>query len=836
MKTESSMRLSKQERYRLMKISLLDSSIVLFLCFVFDFLFYKFGYHYFKLSITDLYLANTSIVVVLVGLLAFRSWKTIESLWDKQKRLIESERRYRGVVESQQDLVVRVNSEGKLTFVNEAYCRVFGKTSDEFLTQTFHPMVHEDDLPQTLAEMEKLNMPPYRCAVEQRAKTSHGWRWFAWEDSAIHDENGNLIEIQAVGRDITQRKEMEESLREKDQFFSSIFESIQDGISILDTEYSIVKANSVFLQRYALHHDTVIGKKCYSVHHGRDSVCPWCPIPSMIKQNAPSFALIPTDGRDPSQGWSELSTFPLFNIKTGEMEGVIEYIRDVTEKKKAEENLRASEATNRALLKAIPDIIFRISRDGRCIGTVEEEHEDFYKQPSDFLGKHFNEILPSPLAQTWIERVNTVFETGEMQIFEYPLTIKGNEQFFEARMVLSGKDEMLAIIRNITAARRAQEQISTLNAKLEQRVSKRERELAAANKQLAISNQTLNAERTYISTAIDILPIPIFFISGDGKIVRTNSAMSAVMGRLGITSIFDVRVLDPTTHKTIAQSDWPIYAVLNGEVINGEEKILVLPDDTEIPIILHAAPFLINGDIAAIIAIQDISALKESERAKDQFLAILSHELLTPLTSILGWSQLAQGTDRADLTEQSLAVIERNARRQKRLVDDLLDITRIIHRKLSLQLETCELWNLVEQAVESIQQVAEDDHITLQLLPCDKAVTVRVDPERMLQVISNLLNNAMKFTEPGGTITVTEQSTVECARLIIQDNGIGIPSHVLSKLFQPFVQGDHDNRSGLGLGLALVKGIIDEHQGSVTAQSEGLGHGSTFVVELPIML
>jgi PAS domain-containing protein len=145
------MRLSKQERYRLMKISLLDSSIVLCLCFVFDFLFYKFGYHYFKHSITDLYLANTSIVVVLVGLLALRSWKTIESLWDKQKRLIESERRYRGVVESQQDLVVRVNSEGKLTFVNEAYCHVFGKTSDELLTQSFHPMVHEDDLPQTLA-------------------------------------------------------------------------------------------------------------------------------------------------------------------------------------------------------------------------------------------------------------------------------------------------------------------------------------------------------------------------------------------------------------------------------------------------------------------------------------------------------------------------------------------------------------------------------------------------------------------------------------------------------------------------------------------------------------
>lgn len=136
----------------------------------------------------------------------------------------KSEARYRGLVETQQDLIVRVNPEGLFTFVNDVYCKTFGKRSDELLGKSFMPLVHPDDLQATLKEMEKLRVPPFRMTVDQRAMTASGWRWLSWEDTAIHDKDGTLLEIQAVGRDITERKQAEEALKvaikRKDEFIS----------------------------------------------------------------------------------------------------------------------------------------------------------------------------------------------------------------------------------------------------------------------------------------------------------------------------------------------------------------------------------------------------------------------------------------------------------------------------------------------------------------------------------------------------------------------------------------------------------------------------------------
>lgn len=141
-----------------------------------------------------------------------------------EEALRKSEERYRGMVESQQDLIVRVTPAGVFTFVNEVYCRTFDKSKEDLLGKSFMPLVHPDDLKATLVEMKKLNVPPYRISVDQRAKTAEGWKWLSWEDYAIRDSNGKIIEIQAVGRDITDRKRAEEmlrdSLRHKDEFIS----------------------------------------------------------------------------------------------------------------------------------------------------------------------------------------------------------------------------------------------------------------------------------------------------------------------------------------------------------------------------------------------------------------------------------------------------------------------------------------------------------------------------------------------------------------------------------------------------------------------------------------
>lgn len=137
----------------------------------------------------------------------------IIELEEKTARLQESERRYRGLIESQQDLIVRVDSEGRFTFVNEAYCRVFGKSQRDLIGYKFQPLIHPDDVESTMDAMKKLEHPPHRCYIEQRALTSNGWRWFAWEDDAILDDEGSVLEVQGVGRDITGLKETQQQLQ-----------------------------------------------------------------------------------------------------------------------------------------------------------------------------------------------------------------------------------------------------------------------------------------------------------------------------------------------------------------------------------------------------------------------------------------------------------------------------------------------------------------------------------------------------------------------------------------------------------------------------------------------
>ena len=227
--------------------------------------------------------------------------------------------------------------------------------------------------------------------------------------------------------------------------------------------------------------------------------------------------------------------------------------------------------------------------------------------------------------------------------------------------------------------------------------------------------------------------------------------------------------------------------------------------------------------------------LQQIDRANDHFLAILSHELLSPLTSILGWADVGLQSSDNEVTSKALGVILNNARRQKRLVDDLLDVSRMNYQKLHLERNFVDLWELAKQSIEGIQQQTAERRIDLRVVPPENAMPVFADASRMLQVFTNLLANAIKFTDPQGTITVTGTCDGLQAWVEVRDTGIGITAGDLETIFELFNQGaaDKDHGKGLGLGLALVQGIVNLHDGTITAESPGIGFGSTFCVKLP---
>jgi PAS domain S-box-containing protein len=244
----------------------------------------------------------------------------------------------------------------------------------------------------------------------------------------------------------------------------------------------------------------------------------------------------------------------------------------------------------------------------------------------------------------------------------------------------------------------------------------------------------------------------------------------------------------------------------------------------------------------AVILAREQAARQQAEianRIKDEFLATVSHELRTPLNSILGWAVLLRSpaAEKFD-SNHALEVIERNARAQTQLIDDLLDVSRIITGKLRLDLRPIELVQIVRSSVETVRPASEAKNVSIETNFGPGAVPVSGDPARLQQVLWNLLTNAVRFTPPGGRITVEVDLLGGHVQTIIKDTGIGIPAEFLPYVFDRFRQADGSltrQQGGLGLGLAIVRHMVELHGGTVEAHSEGTGLGATFRVILPVL-
>jgi signal transduction histidine kinase len=229
-----------------------------------------------------------------------------------------------------------------------------------------------------------------------------------------------------------------------------------------------------------------------------------------------------------------------------------------------------------------------------------------------------------------------------------------------------------------------------------------------------------------------------------------------------------------------------------------------------------------------------------AERALDEFLAIVSHELRTPLNAVLGWaSVLRQRKVDANMMEKALDSIERNARVQARLVEDLLDLGRVVSGKLRVTLRPLEPRSFIAAALETMRSAAEAKGVALEAtLEALSGLTISGDLDRLQQVVWNLLANAVKFTPRGGKVHLRAYAKADQLVVEVQDTGIGIPASFMPYLFERFRQADVGQvkaQRGLGLGLALVRHLVELHGGTVSASSEGEGRGSTFRIFLPLL-
>lgn len=258
----------------------------------------------------------------------------------------------------------------------------------------------------------------------------------------------------------------------------------------------------------------------------------------------------------------------------------------------------------------------------------------------------------------------------------------------------------------------------------------------------------------------------------------------------------------------------------------------------------RAAPIVWEGASALLVVLRDVShrrcreeELRRSLRRRDHFLAILSHEMRNPLSAIVNATQLLQrnAADKHALA-RAVEVLEHQSRQLTRLLDDLLDISRVSEGKIELRQDLVDLRQTVREAAESVAAAMTQRYLTLEVALPEEVLEVAGDPARLLQAVTNLLTNAVKYTEPGGHVWLSAQAEEAQVVLRVRDTGIGIPQDRLESIFEPFFQADSTlarSNGGMGIGLALVRSMVYFHGGTVQAESDGPGRGSTFTVRLP---
>jgi len=296
-----------------------------------------------------------------------------------------------------------------------------------------------------------------------------------------------------------------------------------------------------------------------------------------------------------------------------------------------------------------------------------------------------------------------------------------------------------------------------------------------------------------------------------------------------------------------------LEAIARGEQIAHFETIRIRKDGRRISVSVTLSP--IRDEDGAVVGVSKIARditeevelraregaayrqAAEANRVKDEFLATLSHELRTPLGSIFGWIRMLQaGHLDADRTRHALTVMERNCRAQMALISDLLDMSRVVTGRIRLDLRSVDLAEVVRTALDGARPTALAKSIEIVFQPSADVPRVAADPERMQQVVWNLVSNAVKFTDTGGRVEVRVERANGGARLRVTDTGIGIAPDLLPHIFDAFRQADSSatrSHGGLGLGLAIVRQLVELHGGAVAATSEGLGRGTTFTVTLP---
>ncbi len=538
--------------------------------------------------------------------------------------------------------------------------------------------------------------------------------------------------------------------------------------------------------------------------------------------------------------WNNCTGQPQVDEK-GNVTHVVGFCRDITESKKNEIALRNSESFVRTILDSLPAHISVLDKTGKIV-AVNQAWRNFAASnclegqlDSTDIGQNYVKVCETSAAfeeetKTVVERMRAVLDgTSDGFTFEYPCHSLTEERWF---ILQASAMETGAVISHID-------------------ISARKR----------AENELKNSEE-FNRSIFENSPDCVKVMNLDGTLYTINSSGLCVLEIGDFSTVAGSRWIDFWEGDEHEKAREAVETARNGETAHFEGFCKTTKGNLKYWDVTVAPVFDGAGKTTRLISTsrditerQEVEAERErllkneqearrdaeiANRLRDEFLATVSHELRAPLNSILGWGRLLQkGQLDEPTSEKAISTIVRNAESQNRLIEDLLDVSRIISGKLRLEVMTIKPINIVESALETVRPAAEAKGITIKISGERDISHISGDPNRLQQVVWNLLSNAIKFTPQDGEVKLEIERQEEFVEIRVKDSGVGIKEEFLPYVFDRFRQADASSIrkfGGLGLGLAIVRHITEMHGGTVHAESAGENQGSTFIVRLPLII
>jgi PAS domain S-box-containing protein len=745
------------------------------------------------------------------GMLVSSSICDISVRKEAEGHLARMEAKYRGLLEAAPDAMVVVNQGGEIVLLNLQAEKQFGYHRDELLGQKVTNIIPDGFAERLIADglrsAEDALTQQIGSGMELTGLRKDGAE-FPIEIMLSPLESTEGILVTAAIRDISVRKEAEKHLAQMEARYRGLLEAAPDAMVVVNQGGEIVLLNLQAEKEFGYRRDELLGQKVTNI------------IPEGFAERLIADGLRSAEdalaqqigtGIELTGRRKDGAEFPieimLSPLASAEEILVTAAIRDISVRKDAERHLAQMEARYRGLLEAAPDAMVVVNKNAEIVLVNLQTKIEFKFRRAELLGQKVTLIIPEGFAQRLLKDGVDVMARQILKGIDLTGRRKGGNEFpIEIMLSPLESGEGILVIRDISLRKDEERRVARMESRY----------------------------RGLLEAAPDAMVV----VNHGGEIVLANRQAEKEFG-YGQDELLgqNMKNIIPEgfAERLLAGGLRSAEDALTLQIATGIELTGLRKDQSEFPVEIMLSPL---ESAEGILVIRDISARKNVERLKDEFVSTVSHELRTPLTSISGSLGLLAGQWASKLPESAarlLAIANTNSQRLVRLINDILDIEKLESGHVVFNLSKVAAHPLVEHAIEDNRGFAESYGVRVRLDGASVELDVNADPDRLSQVITNLLSNAIKFSPADGEVLVAVEKNASDVRISVRDHGSGVPDDFKLHIFEKFAQADATNtrqKGGTGLGLSIVKQIVERLGGKI-GFDDARGGGAIFYVDLP---